>query len=58
MLITLLKTCEHVIINIQAVRIESHKQLLQTVRKYSKKWQRNDNLKNMTWRVAVHGLPD
>ena len=37
MLITLLKTCEYVI-NIQAVRIESHKQSLQIVRKYSKKW--------------------
>jgi hypothetical protein len=29
--ITLFKTCEYVIINIQAVRIESHKQSLQIV---------------------------
>jgi hypothetical protein len=30
-LITPFKTCEYVIINIQAVRIESHKQSLQIV---------------------------
>ena len=44
MLITLLKTPEYMIINVQAVRIESHKQLLQIVGKYSKKWQKNDDL--------------
>ena len=41
MLITLLKTHEYVMINIQAIRIEAHKQSLEIVWKYSKKWQRN-----------------
>ena len=44
MIITLFKTRDFVIINIQAVRIESHKQSLQIVWKYSKKWQKNGDL--------------
>ena len=44
MLITLFKTHEYVMINIHALRIESHKQSLKIVWKYSKKWQRNGDL--------------
>ena len=47
-LISLLKTRDYMIINIKAVRIESHKQSLQIVWKYSKKWQRNGDL-NQIW---------
>ena len=44
MLISLLKTRKYMIINIQVVRILSHKQSLQIVWKYSKKWQGNGDL--------------
>ena len=53
--ISLLKTHEYMIINIQAIRIESHKPL-QIIWKYTKEWQRNGDLeKSMTWRVNVSG---
>ena len=52
MLITLLKTRKYLIINIQVVRIESHKHSLQIVWEYSKKGQKNGDLKEIwqsTW---------
>ena len=54
--ISLLKTHEYRIINIQAIKIDSHKQSRQIIWKYSKKWQRNGDLnKSITWRVTVLG---
>ena len=47
MLITLLKTHEYVMINIQAIRVVSHKHSLQIVWKQSNKWQRNCDLKEI-----------
>ena len=53
-LISLLKACNYMIINVQVVRIESHKHSLEIVWKYSKKWQRSGDLKDKA--CECHGI--
>ena len=56
-LLSLFKIRECVIINIQAGRRGSHKHSLQIIQEYSKKWQKNDDLKEIWPGVLCTHLP-